>query len=89
MPHSVDPLKDSKYVLVCFLVHNYSDGCDYLLECVLGNYVRNKRCILEKCIKLTVWAYACCESTMFAAWNLCVKNVVFHMYKNVKSVIVI
>ena len=85
MPLSLDPLKDSKYALVCLLVDNFGDGCDYMVECVFENYVRNERFIPEKCIKLTVWACVCCELTMFAAWNLYVKNVVFYVYKNVKS----
>ena len=54
MALSLDPLKDSKYALVCLLVDDGSAGCDYMFECVFRNNVRNERCVPGKCIKLTV-----------------------------------
>ena len=48
MPLSLDPLKDSKYALVCLLVDDGSAGCDYMFECVFENYVRNESCVPEK-----------------------------------------
>ena len=58
MPLSLDPLKDLKYALVWLLVDDFRAGCDYVFECVFGNYVRNERCVLKKCITLT-WVCMC------------------------------
>ena len=47
-----------KYELVWLLVDDFRAGCDYVFECVFGNYVRNERCVPKKWITLT-WLCMC------------------------------